>query len=203
MKRLFSCFFFSSRSCRVLKNEMTEEVCSFVFVEELSDGGDVDAVGYEGAFESEAALCAEIALEVGAVHALALLAVFHAEIKSVGRLGHVHRHRQPNQQRHDGHGRHFLSALSRHPAAVLLVLGRTRPPAYGAIHFDSNGFFRLFKLGEICRDKNGGRDRLSIFSGQKTRQIGMVVVMAIWFNLRDPLFFLPLRRTGQIYYVLL
>jgi hypothetical protein len=27
------------------------------------------------------------------------------------------------------------------------VLGRTRPPAYGAIHFDSNGFFRLFKLG--------------------------------------------------------
>ena len=76
----------------------------FVFVEKLSDGGDVDAIGYEGAFESETTFSAEVALEIGAVHALALLTVFHAQVKCVGRLGHVHRHGQPNQQRHHGHG---------------------------------------------------------------------------------------------------
>jgi hypothetical protein len=120
-----------------MKKMVQVVVCkvSFVFVEELSDRSDVDAIGYEGAFESETTFGAEVALKVGAVHALALLAVFHAEVKSIGRLGHVHRHGQPNQERHQGHGRHFLSAqMSCYPSTfwMMMLLGKTRR---GSIHF--------------------------------------------------------------------
>ena len=55
--------------------------CSFVAVEEGGDGGDVDAVRNEGALHLEAALGAQVALEVGAVHALALAAVLHAQVE--------------------------------------------------------------------------------------------------------------------------
>lgn len=106
---------------------------SLVFVEELTDGSDVDAVRYKSAFESEATLCAEVAFKIGTVHAFALLAIFHAQVERVGWLGHVDRHHEPNQQRHDGHGGPLLAAVSDGP--LLRPSARVCCSACRAVHF--------------------------------------------------------------------
>lgn len=71
----------------------------FIFVEEGADRSDIDAIRNESAFETEAALSAQVSFEVSAVHALALFTVLHAQVESVGRLDHVDRHQQDEQQR--------------------------------------------------------------------------------------------------------
>ena len=78
-------------------------ISSLVFVEKRSDGGDVDAVRNESAFESEATFSAQVAFEVGPVHALALFAILHAQVERVGRLSDVHRQQQDQQRRHHHH----------------------------------------------------------------------------------------------------
>jgi len=54
-------------------------------------------MNYPFAF-AEAALCAEIAVEISAVHALALFAVFHAEVKSVDSVHLSNRRQNESQQ---------------------------------------------------------------------------------------------------------
>ena len=82
-------------------------VSSLVFIEKRSDGSDVDAVWNKGAFVFETAFSAQVTFEVGAVHALALFAILHAQVERVGRLSDVHRQQQDQQRRHQDH-RHLF-----------------------------------------------------------------------------------------------